>query len=78
MDRDTFIIEVKDWFYQACFEGNEKHRELVLLRTYQLYGLMGLISYVRTKITSIRGMVPLETKIPRDLNVSSHNVDTIR
>ena len=38
---------------------------------------MGLISYVLTKITNIQGMMPLETKISRDLNVSSHNIDTI-
>ena len=53
---------------------------MVLLRTklINFYGLMGLISYVLTKITNIQDMMPLETKISRDLNVSSHNIDTIR
>ena len=53
--------------------------KLILLRTklINFYGLMGLISYVLTKITNIQGMMPLETKISRDLNVSSHNIDTI-
>ena len=29
-------------------------------KTYQLYGEMGLISYLVTKITNIQGMMPLK------------------